>query len=183
MEYLGVVLKNGRFNVDEMLEKISEKKLSDFKLSEIYDAIIENDNDAIMNGMCKKEYFNSLLYWAAPKIAFLIENNRPYQKFREKIISSEKQGVIYLIKISNNLYKFGRTKNLRKRFLQYPRGSQILKFEYVNNQIESEKILLNTVKEYNGKLYHGNEYFYFDRDSEPIEIFEKSMKKIETLNL
>ena len=35
MEYLGVELKNGRFNVDEMLEKISEKKLSDFKLSEI----------------------------------------------------------------------------------------------------------------------------------------------------
>ena len=53
----------------------------------------------------------------------------------------------------------------------------------MNNQVESEKILLNTVKEYNGKLFHGNEYFHFGKDSEPIEIFEKAMKKIEILNL
>ena len=178
MQYLGLTIKNDRFYVDELLEKVSEKRLSDFKLTDIYDAIIDNDHDAIMNGYCKKEYFNSLLYWSAPKIAFLIENGRPYEQYKYKVIESEKKGIIYLIKIGEGLYKFGRTKDIKRRFLEYPRGSQIIRWEYVDNQVEAEKILLATVKESNGKLYQGNEYFYFKNAKEPEEIFEKALKRL-----
>ena len=115
MQYLGLTIKNDRFYVDELLEKVSEKRLSDFKLTDIYDAIIDNDHDAIMNGYCKKEYFNSLLYWSAPKIAFLIENGKPYEQYKYKVIESEKKGIIYLIKIGEGLYKFGRTKDIKRR--------------------------------------------------------------------
>ena len=85
MEEIQIELIDGRFNVNEMLSRVSNKTLQDYKNNktlqdykntDIYQSLIENDNSAIMNGMCKAEYFNSLLYWACPKIAFLIENHK-----------------------------------------------------------------------------------------------------------
>ena len=73
MDEIQIELIDGRFNVNEMLSRVSNKTLQDYKNTDIYQSLIENDNSAIMNGMCKAEYFNSLLYWACPKIAFLIE--------------------------------------------------------------------------------------------------------------
>ena len=120
MEELQVELIDGRFDVNEMLGRFSKKTLQDYKNTEIYESLIQfskktlqdyknteiyesliqNDPSAIMNGLCKKEYFNSLLYWANPKIAFLIENKMPWRHLKEP--SMKEGGCLYLIKISEH---------------------------------------------------------------------------------
>ena len=176
MDELQVELIDGRFDVNEMLGRFSKKTLQDYKNTEIYESLIQNDPSAIMNGLCKKEYFNSLLYWANPKIAFLIENKMPWRHLKEP--SMKEGGCLYLIKIAEHLYKYGRTKNIRKRLLQYPKGSTLIRHDYVDDMVQAEKILLNTVKESNGTLFHGNEYFYFENDNEPIEIYRRGLYRI-----
>ena len=179
MDYLGISIENGRFNVDDMLKLVSNKTLRDFRYTEIFKAIIESDNDAIMDGYSKIEYFNSLLYWAAPKVAFLIENHKPWKEKKEESLKSG--GSIYLIRIGERLYKYGRTKNMRKRILQYPQGSTLLRNDFVNDMIKAEKVLLNTVKESNGRLFHGNEYFTLEDDNEATKIYDLAIERINKL--
>ena len=183
MQYLQITLVNDRFNIDDMLSIVSNKTYKDFKQTDIYKAIIDSDNDAIMEGMCKKEYFNSILYWSCPKIAFLIENGKPWKHAKEECIKNEGKGLIYLVKIGENLYKYGRTKNMRKRLSGYPRGSVLLRNDYVNDMINAEKILLNAAKESNGRLFQGNEYYYYENNEEPTEVHNLALKRITTLGI
>ena len=175
MDEIQIELIDGRFNVNEMLSRVSNKTLQDYKNTDIYQSLIENDNSAIMNGMCKAEYFNSLLYWACPKIAFLIENHKPWRHIKDIVM--KEGGSLYLIRISEHLYKYGRTKNIKKRLQQYTKGSTLLCNEYIDDVISGEKILLNTVKEY-ADIFHGNEYFYLDNDKIAIDIYKKGMNRI-----
>ena len=175
MDELQIELIDGRFSVNDMLSQISNKTLKDFKKTDIYTSLIENDHDAIMNEMCKKEYFNCILYWACPKIAFLIENHKPWRHLKDVVL--KEGGCLYLIKISDHLYKYGRTKNIKKRLLQYPHGSTLMKLVYVDDMVKSEKVLLDTVKE-QANVFHGNEYFYLENDQKAIELYNKGITKI-----
>ena len=178
MKHLGLTSEKGRFYVDDMLSLVSDKTLQDFRRTDIYSAIMDSDHDAIMDGTCKNEYFNSLLYWACPKIAFLIENGKPWQQKKQEALKGANMGIIYLIKIGEHLYKYGRTKNMRKRILGYPHGSTLLRNDYVQDMYRAEKILLDTVKESDGRLFHGNEYFYLDNDDVAIKCYKKALEKI-----
>ena len=86
MKHLNITSEKGRFCVDDMLSLVSDKTLQDFRRTDIYSAIMDSDHNAIMDGTCKNEYFNSLLYWACPKIAFLIENGKPWQQKKQEAL-------------------------------------------------------------------------------------------------
>ena len=97
------------------------------------------------------------------KIKFL-ENENQYLKNNNKIHNNNEY--IYIIHpaqcININIYKIGRTKNIIKRFKQYPKGSELL-FSITcknSNIIESNilKFLRNDEKYINAKDY-GMEYF------------------------
>lgn len=74
--------------------------------------------------------------------------------------------VIYIIHcaqhINTNIYKVGRTKNIMKRFKQYPKGSELLyMFNCKNSKLTETNILLNLKENQNFKQSKedGNEYF------------------------
>ena len=72
---------------------------------------------------------------------------------------------------------------MRKRLSGYPRGSVLLRNDYVNDMINAEKILLNAAKESNGRLFQGNEYYYYENNEEPTEVYNLALKRITTLGI
>ncbi len=73
-------------------------------------------------------------------------------------------GYIYIIKLrehiknGENIYKVGRTKNIYKRFTQYPKGSHLIYCIYTEDVISKETEILQNLNEFICKEY-GNEYF------------------------
>ena len=55
----------------------------------------------------------------------------------------------------------------------------IIKYENVDDMFQSEKILLNCANESNGRLFTGNEFYYFDNEDEPLEVFNKALSRID----
>ena len=120
-----------------------------------------------------------MLYWAEPTFAVFIENNEDWKEAKRKAEKRKLRGIIYLVKIGEHLFKFGRTENMRKRINQYPRGSQIIKYENVEDMFHSEKVLLNCANESNERLYTGNEFYYFEDQEEPLKVFDKALERID----
>ncbi len=73
-------------------------------------------------------------------------------------------GYIYIIKLrehiktNESIYKIGRTKDINKRFPQYPKGSLLIYCIYTQNIIETESIIIKDLQDYNCNEY-GKEYF------------------------
>lgn len=69
------------------------------------------------------------------------------------------------VKLNNNIYKIGKTKNIKNRLNGYPKGSKLLFTMPCKDCNESEKLILNYLKN-NDKYIHaksyGNEYFKCD---------------------
>ena len=72
---------------------------------------------------------------------------------------------------------------MRKRLSGYPRGSVLLRNDYVNDMINAEKVLLNAAKESNGRLFQGNEYYYYENNEEPTQVYNLAIDRINKLNL
>jgi hypothetical protein len=173
-------MEGSYFSIPKLLETIESKKtLSDFKKTDIYDNLLEIDKESIVGNMCKYKYYRTILYWAEPTFAVFIEAKENWKEAREKAERKKLRGIIYLVKISDHLFKFGRTENMKKRINQYPRGSIIVKYENVEDMYKSENILLNCAKESNGYIYQGNEFFYFNNEDEPLEVFNKALDRIQ----
>ena len=173
-------MEDNYFSISELLKTIESKKTRlDFKKTDIYENLLEIDTQAIIGDKCKKKYYRTVLYWAEPTFAVFIENNEDWKEAKNRADKRKLKGIIYLIKIGEHLYKFGRTENMRKRYNQYPRGSQIIKYENVEDMFQSEKILLNCANESNGRLFTGNEFYYFDNEDEPLEVFNKALSRID----
>lgn len=176
----GIKIKGDLFSISSLLETIeSKKKLLDFKKTEIFQNLLEIDKESILGDWCKLKYLRTVLYWAEPTFAVFIENHEDWKEARKKAEARKLKGIIYLVKISDNLFKFGRTENMRKRINQYPRGSEIVKYENVDDMYRSEKILLNCASESNGTLYNGNEFYFFDNPDEPLRVFNLALERIE----
>ena len=170
------------FSISDLLKTIESKKtIRDFKKTDIYENLLEIDTQSIIGDRCKNKYYRTVLYWAEPTFAVFIENNEDWKEAKNKADKKKLRGIIYLIKIGDNLYKFGRTENMRKRYNQYPRGSEIIKYENVEDMFSAEKILLNCASESNARLFHGNEFYYFDDENEPLEVFNKALSRIDQL--
>lgn len=176
----GLKIKGDLFSISSLLETIeSKKKLSDFKKTEIYENLLEIDKESILGDWCRLKYQRTVLYWAEPTFAVFIENHEDWKEARKKAEERKLKGYIYLVKISDNLYKFGRTENMRRRYNQYPRGSEIVKYENVDDMYHCEKILLNCASESNGTLYIGNEFYFFNNPDEPLRVFNLALERIE----
>ena len=107
--------KGDLFSISSLLETIeSKKKLSDFKKTEIYENLLEIDKESIIGDWCKLKYKRTVLYWAEPTFAVFIENGEDWKEARKKAEKRKLRGIIYLVKISDNLFKFGRTENMKK---------------------------------------------------------------------
>lgn len=172
--------KGNYFKFGSLMSEIeSDKTIKDFKKTTIYQDLMEIDNESIIGDWVKNKYYRTILYWAEPSYAVFIENKEDWKAQKEKSKARELKGIIYLVKISDNLFKFGRTTNMRKRLNQYPRGSEVIKFENVDDMYSSEKILLNCANESDGKQFHGNEYYYYTNPEEPIKVFDLALERIE----
>ena len=42
----------------------------------------------------------------------------------------------------------------------------------------AEKVLLNCANESNGRLYNGNEFYYFEDQNEPLKVFDLALERI-----
>ena len=168
----------GRINIEETLGIYSSKTWKDFRQSGLYRNIVDTDPDAIVGKFIKDEYKRAIIYWAAPEYAFAIDLGKDWQSLREKQEAKNKEGYIYLINIGAHLYKYGRTGNVKQRLAQYPKGSTLCKSEFVKDMYEAEKILLNCANESNGKLFHGNEYYYHTDPNEPYDVWDKALSRI-----
>ena len=167
-----------RFDMKKLIESVSDKTVRQFKKSSVYRTIETYDTSAFLKNDCKIKYYNSVLYWAAPEYGAFIEAGDDWQSMKDHSLKLKKEGCIYLIKLSETLFKFGRTSNMRKRFNEYPRGAELIKYDYVSDMIEAEKILLNCAEESNGKHDIGNEYYKFDNPNEPLEVYNKALSRI-----
>ena len=154
------------------------KTWKDFTKTDIYRDIDEIDPHAFMRCMVKDKYYRTVLYWAEPTWAVFIENDEDYEDAQRESETRKLKGIIYLVQIGPNLFKFGRTTNMRKRINQYPRGSTIVKYENVDNMYTAEKVLLNCANESNGRLYNGNEFYYFEDQNEPLKVFDLALERI-----
>lgn len=141
--------------------------------------MILTDPDVIIGNKIKNEYKNAITYWCCPNYAFAIELGLPYEQLRKNEYDESREGYIYVVSIDGNLFKFGRAINVRKRMTGYPKGSKCLMKQYCNDMFESEKILLNAANESNGRLFHGNEYYYFQDIDEPKKVFELAVDRIQ----
>ena len=170
---------NDYFSISSLLKTIDSKKTrNDFRKSEIFQDLLEIDKQAIIGDQCKKKYYRTVLYWAEPTYAVFIENGEEWKEYKKRTECNKLKGIIYLVKISDNLYKFGRTENMRKRINQYPRGSTIVKYEEVSDMFRAEKILLNCASESNGKLYTGNEFYFYEDETEPLRVFNVALERL-----
>lgn len=81
------------------------------------------------------------------------------------------QGFVYLlrtrefIKCNENIYKIGKTKNIRQRFLQYPKNSELLYVKRVENCTTTEKMIIKKFNvSFNQKKDIGREYYEGELD-------------------
>lgn len=67
------------------------------------------------------------------------------------------------VQLNVNIYKIGRTKNIKRRFKEYTKGSKLLFLITCKNSIESESKILNYLKEnkekYKQEISYGCEYY------------------------
>lgn len=74
--------------------------------------------------------------------------------------------VIYVrefIRMKENIVKIGRTHDIFKRFLAYPKGSTLLYTMYVNDTVKTETAIIKRLKEtFICRTDYGNEYFEGD---------------------
>ena len=167
-----------RFNMKELIQRVSNKTLSQFKKTDIFRVIDSIDKDAFLKNECKSKYYNAVLYWANPEYGAFIEFGDDWESLMNDTKTIKEEGYIYLIKLSDTLFKFGRTANVRKRMNQYPRGAELLQYDYVKNMVEAEKILLTCAEESRGVHDIGNEYYRFDDPTEPLQVYFKALERI-----
>jgi hypothetical protein len=83
------------------------------------------------------------------------------------LINNNINGHIYIIKVrenirlKDNVFKVGRTKDILKRIKQYPKGSKLIYTIYTDKIIDKENAILDKLKIYVDKSF-GNEYINCD---------------------
>ena len=173
-------MEDAYFSISELLKTIESKKTrSDFKKTDIFVNLLEIDKQSIIGDKCKYKYYRTVLYWAEPTFAVFIENNEDWKEAKKKAEKRKLRGIIYLVKTCKHIFKLVSTKNMQKRIKQYSRVSQIIKYENVEDMFHSEKVLLNCANESNGRLYTGNEFYYFEDQEEPLNVFNKALERID----
>lgn len=104
------------------------------------------------------------------KSEFLRHKNRKIKCYKNK---EELKCKICNINFVSNIYKIGQTKNIIKRFRQYPKGSKLLFSINCTNAKLKESEILKYLKE-NNEYYHykeaGNEYFKCDLKKSKLDI-------------
>jgi hypothetical protein len=79
------------------------------------------------------------------------------------------------IRLNEDIYKVGRTKNLKQRFRDYPKGSEVIFCYQVDDTIEIEKIVLSELRNcFKNRRDIGSEYF----EGNKIKISELILKTI-----
>ena len=114
-----------------------------------------------------KEAYDNLLKEKADDdalIQIIQEYEADFNAKKEEELS--KEGIIYLLKtresirMNEDIYKIGRTKNMKNRLSQYPKGSEFITTMKVNDQRMCERVLLYTFKDkFKQREDMGNEYF------------------------
>jgi hypothetical protein len=101
-------------------------------------------------------------------------------------IETLKQGYIYLIiireslRLKESVLKFGCTKDIKKRCTQYPKGSQLLYCQYVDDYEKKESEILKELnKHYKQRKDYGLEYF--EGDSIDMTEFIKKQVKLASI--
>lgn len=99
-------------------------------------------------------------------------NIQPTPDLIKKEEQIDNSGYIYVIRerefvnMNQNVYKIGRTDNFLRRFSQYPKNSEIIFVNKINNQCKIETKLIRKLKQ---KFKHrkdiGNEYFEAEKDA------------------
>jgi hypothetical protein len=135
--------------------KYETKSLAVFKRTKICKEIEQNDPDWIIyinrkNSYVKNKYYDIIWNWASPNPTI---------------------GYLYLIKISDNCYKFGRTNNINRRLREYPKGSILLNYFMVDDMIKGEQILQSEGICSCNKRCYGEEYYEYDSDDDAEYVF------------
>jgi len=117
-------------------------------------------NDLINENILLKNKINELQISYENKINLLKED------CKDNIYEHEYIYIIHertFIQTNNNIYKIGRTKNIKKRLNGYTKGSKLLFTLPCKNSIILENKILNFLKNTNNKYYqcteYGNEYY------------------------
>ncbi len=89
-----------------------------------------------------------------------------------KSTQEDKSGYIYVIRerefvnMNQNIFKIGRTENFLRRFSQYPKNSEIVFVNKVNDQCKIETDLIRKLKQkFKQRKDIGNEYFEAEKNS------------------
>ena len=99
----------------------------------------------------------------------LLEHNLLKSNINQNLEHQEQIYIIHertFVKLNTNIYKIGKTKNIKTRLNGYSKGSKLVFSMPCNNCTESEKKNLNYLKNTESKYRHakeyGNEYFQCD---------------------
>jgi len=108
-------------------------------------------------------YKNNLIDNSKPIFNHITEPILPILPILPKITNSEG---IYLLKerefirMNENVYKIGRSKNIKQRISSYPKDSEVKLTFYCNNSIKIEKLLIKIfIQRFTQLRKYGTEYF------------------------
>jgi hypothetical protein len=147
-----LLLDKKELEIEELKKKIEQLKDENKKL--------KNDNQELNN-----------------KIKFLEVENQNLKNNNDIHSGIEYIYIIHCAQhINTNIYKVGRTKDILRRYNDYPKGSKILLTLSCDNSKLMETKILNYLKESANYLHYkpaGNEYFQCD-----IKILKSDIQKI-----
>ena len=107
----------------------------------------------------------------------LLENNLLKTNLNKNLEHHEQIYIIHertFVELNANIYKIGKTKNIKNRLNGYSKGSKLLFSIACKNCTESEKHILNFLKEdkkYMHAKEYGNEYFQCNLDDLISDIY------------
>jgi len=126
------------------------------------------------------------------------QNNELLEKFNllEKLSNKESNNIEYIyiihertfVKTNSNIYKIGKTKNIKNRLNGYSKGSKLLFTIPCINSTIMEKIILKHLKENSSYIQakeYGNEYFICDLNNLMNDIYKivknKNLENLENI--
>ena len=131
--------------------------------------IIQRLNDGLIN---LNLFASNILKQDQSKI-IKYAHSFPFQVIMKTIDPSIKlPNIVYLIKVSDSVFKIGRTHDFEQRYSKDIRAKAD-SVVYVDNEVNVEKLLINAYKRAGYELYKGKEWFRYTRFKDVKEIFDK----------
>ena len=135
-------------------------------------SIIQRLNDGMIN---LNEFTTNIMHENQNQISRYI-NSYPFQVIMKTIDTTIKlPNIVYLIKVSDSVFKIGRTHDFEQRYSKDIRAKAD-SVVYVDNEVNVEKLLINAYKRAGYELYRGKEWFRFTSFKEVKEIFDKTVE-------